>query len=169
MLGQAPEVRLVRVVCPNGRVQVVATNLPADSVPCAWFAELYHQRWRIEEGYKRLKHRAKLESVSGLTQHAVLVDVAAKVLAGNMGSLMCLAAGERADLAGRQRVCNRAYAAPLLQRVLPRVVLGLGCLLDLLDSAIEMLATNTHRRVKGRSQPRPRRKFKPHPHMAYKG
>lgn len=167
--GQPPTVRLVRVVCPNGRVQVVATNLPAENFPCAVFAELYHQRWRIEEGYKRLKHRAKLESMSGLTQQALLVDVAAKVLADNMGSLLCLAAGEQGDLAGRRRVCNRAYAAPLLQRVLPRVVLGIGCLLDLLEQTIQMLAANTHRRVQGRAQPRPRRKFKPHPHMAYKG
>lgn len=167
--GRAPQVRLVRVVCPNGRVQVVATNLPAESFPCGWFADLYHQRWRIEEGYKRLKHRAKLESVSGLTQHALLVDVAAKVLADNMGSLLCQAAGEQADLAGRQRVCNRAYAAPLLQRVLPRVVLALHGCAQLLATVIEMLAANTHRRVKGRSQPRPKRKSKPHPHMAYKG
>ena len=167
--GKAPKVRLVRVICPNGRVQVVATNLPAKEFPCTVFADLYHQRWRIEEGYKRLKHRAKLEAVSGLTQHAVLVDVAAKVLADNMGSLLCQAASAQADLVGRQRVCNRAYAAPLLQRVLPRVVLALGCLAKMLDKAIAMLAANTHRRVKDRSQPRPKRRAKPHPHMAYKG
>lgn len=167
--GQPPTVRLVRVVCPNARVQVVATNLQAEGFPCAVFADLYHQRWRIEEGFKRLKHRAKLESASGLTQHALLVDVAAKVLADNMGTLLCRGADAHADLKGRERVCNRSYAAARLQRVLPRVVLGLGCLAELQQQAIQMLAANTHRRVKGRTQPRPRRKFKPHPHMAYKG
>ena len=90
-------------------------------------------------------------------------------MADKMGSLLCQAAGEQVALAGRQRVCNRGYAAPLLQRVLPRVVLGLGCMVDLLDRAIEMLAANTHRRVKDRSHPRRRRRAKPHPHMAYKG
>ena len=30
------------------------------------FADLYHQRWRIEEVFKRLKHRLNLEDVSGL-------------------------------------------------------------------------------------------------------
>ena len=50
----------------------------------AAFGELYHQRWRIEEAFKRLKHRLHLEAVSGLSQHALLVDVAAKVLADNM-------------------------------------------------------------------------------------
>lgn len=148
----------------GGRHQLAGRELP-----CAVFADLYHQRWRIEEGFKRLKHCAKLESVSGLTQQALLVDVAAKVLADNMGSLLCNAGGEQADLASRQRVCNRAYAATLLQRVLPRVVLGMGCLLDLLDHAIAMLTAHTHRRVKNRSQPRPQRRVKPHPHLAYKG
>jgi hypothetical protein len=133
------------------------------------FADLYHQRWRIEESFKRLKHRAKLESVSGLTQHALLVDVAAKVLADNLGSLLCQAACEAHELSARPRVCNRAYAAGLLQRLLPRMVLGLGCLAQLLEQAMERLKANTQRRISGRSQPRPNRRSKPHPHLAYKG
>ena len=43
-LAQPVRVRLVRIVCPNGRIQVVATNLPTDDFPCAVFADLYHQR-----------------------------------------------------------------------------------------------------------------------------
>lgn len=133
------------------------------------FPDLYHQRWRIEEAFKRLKHRVKLESVYGLTQHALLIDVAAKVLADNLASLVCQAANEQADLPGRRRVCKRAYAAPLLQRLLPRMVLGLCCMLALLDKALDLLGGNTHRRGPGRSRPRPANRIKPHPHMAYKG
>lgn len=106
--------------------------------------------------------------MSGLTQHAVLVDVATKVLADNLGSLLCQAASEAADLPAKQRVCNRAYAAPLLQRLLPRMLLQLAPLAEWLDKVVQMLAANTNRRVKGRSQPRPNRRSKPHPHMAYK-
>ncbi len=57
------------------------------------FGDLYHQRWRIEESYKRLKHRLKIESASGLTQHAILIDVFSKVLADNLNALVCM--GER--------------------------------------------------------------------------
>ncbi|MBK9443337.1 MAG: transposase [Comamonadaceae bacterium] len=63
--GAAPRVRLVKCVTPNGLVRVMATNLPDSQVPTAAFGELYHERWRIEEAFKRLKHRCKLESVSG--------------------------------------------------------------------------------------------------------
>lgn len=167
--GKAPQVRLVRQIAPNGQVRVLATNLDSQAFPCEVFADLYHQRWRIEEAFKRLKHRGKLECVSGLTQHALLVDVAAKVLADNLGSLVCHAASEEADLPGRQRVCNRAYAAPVLQQLLPRMVLGLGCILALLDKAIDLIGGNTHRRVPERSRPRPARHVKPHPHLVYKG
>jgi hypothetical protein len=54
----------------------------------AAFVKLCHEHWRIEEAFKRLKHRCKLESVSGLTQHALRVDVHAKVLADNLTSLV---------------------------------------------------------------------------------
>lgn len=167
--GAAPQVRLVRLITPDGQTRVVATNLPARDFPVEVFGDLYHQRWRIEESYKRLKHRAKLESVSGLTQHALQVDVYAKVLADNLGSLVCQGASEQADLPSRQRNCNRAYAAPCLQRLLPRMVMGLGCLVALLEKAFELLGANSHRRVPDRSQPRPKRHVKPHPNMAYKG
>ena len=55
--------------------------------------DLCHQRWRIEEAFKRIKHRLHLEAVSGLSQQALIIDVAAKILAYNITSLM--RAGER--------------------------------------------------------------------------
>ena len=75
-----PRLRLVRQVAPNGAVRVLATNLDEQAAAACTFAELYHQRWRIEEAFKRLKHRLKLECVSGLSQQALIIDVAAKVL-----------------------------------------------------------------------------------------
>ena len=90
---------------------MLVTNLDSHDYPCHAFCDLYHQRWRIEEAFKRLKHRMKLESVSGLSQHALLIDVPAKVLADNIASLMCTAAEREADLPARDRRCNRTYAA----------------------------------------------------------
>ena len=62
----------------------------------------------------RLKHRSHLECVSGLTQQALLVDVYAKVLADNLGSLVCQGTAQDADLPSTARTCNRAYAGFLL-------------------------------------------------------
>lgn len=167
--GEAPQIRLVRHVTSDGKVWVLATNLPEVDFPAGVFGDLYHQRWRIEESYKRLKHGVKLESVSGLTQHAVLIDVFAKVLADNLNALVCMGACEDADLAASNRHCNRVYAGACLQRLLPRLVLGAQCLVALLEKAFGLLGANSHKRRPGRKSPRPNRHVKPHPSMAYKG
>lgn len=67
--------RLVRHVSSSGRTRVLVTSLAQDVASVAELADLYHGRWRIEEAFKRLKHRLGLENVSGLSQHALLVDV----------------------------------------------------------------------------------------------
>ena len=164
-----PRLRLVRQIAPNGAVRVLATNLDEPAAPAHAFAELYHQRWRIEEAFKRLKHRMKLECVSGLSQHALLIDVAAKVLADNLAWLMCAAAAQLADLPGASRRCNRAYAAALLQRTLPRLVLIIGDFFATFADVLRMLGANTQRFIPGRSQPRPVHHVKPHPSAVYKG
>ncbi len=65
--------RLVRHISSGGRTRVLVTSSCED---VAAVAELYHGRWRIEKAFKRLKHRLGLESVSGLSKHTLLVDVA---------------------------------------------------------------------------------------------
>ena len=96
----------------------MAANLPASEFPAAVFGQLYHERWRIEEAFKRLKHRCKLESVSGLTQHALMVDVHANVLADNLVSLVCIGAS---TVAGFEK--NSALATVLM----PRLVCNACC------------------------------------------
>lgn len=165
---QAPTVRLVRHKAPNGCTRVLMTNIGAELVAAEEFAELYHQRWRIEEAFKRLKHRMRLESVSGLSQQALIVDVAAKVLADNLACLMCTAAAAAAALPETRR-CNRSYAAQLTARMLAPVLLCIGDVAALVVGAIDLLARVHQRFSQGRSRPRPSHHFKPHPSQAYKG
>jgi hypothetical protein len=167
--AQAPTVRLVRQIAPSGQIRVLATNLAAQAVPAEAFAQLYHQRWRIEEAFKRLKHRLHLECVSGLSQQALIIDVAAKVLADNLASLMCLCAAQQADLPARSRKCNRAYAASLMARLLPRLILMIDDVCAEIEQALRVLAATSQRFVPGRSRPRPARHVKPHPSCVYKG
>lgn len=166
--ADAPEVRLVRQLAPNGQIRVLMTNLSDAQAPAESFGALYHQRWRIEEAFKRLKHRLHLESVSGLSQHAVMVDVAAKVLADNLASLLALAAQQHAG-DPPERPCNRAHALDALRRILPRLLDPISLAFDSLEAAIARLARGLKRRKPGRSAPRPPSKSKPHPSLAYRG
>lgn len=167
--ASAPEVRLVRQIAPNGQLRVLATNLDASAFPVVGFASLYHQRWRIEEAFKRLKHRLHIECVSGLSQQALIIDIAAKILADNLASLMCGCAQETHDLAARSRKCNRSYGAGLMQRFWPRLLLMIGDVAADITHALHLLAATTQRFVPHRSCPRPARHVKPHPSPVYKG
>ena len=79
-------VRLIRDVTPSGSVRILMTSLLDDArYPANAFGALYHQRWRSEEAFKRIKHRLRLESATGRTHLAFQQDVAAKILADNVG------------------------------------------------------------------------------------
>jgi hypothetical protein len=162
--------RLVRHVSSTGRVRVLVTSLDEKAATAAELGDLYHSRWRIEEAFKRLKHRLGLESVSGLSQHALLVDVATKVLADNMASLLnrSVDLGASDDEAVVSRQVNRATATKALSRCIRALLLHTQDLASLIHDWAAMMARSLIRHVKGRSQPRRNTRYKPHPSQAYK-
>lgn len=145
---------------------MMPTNPTPEQVHTAAFAELYHQRRCIEEAYKHVLH---LESVSGLDQHGIIIDVAAKVLADNLASLMCLTAEKIRNMHVRRRFCNRRYAARALARVLPSILMQIGDVLLTIPHTITNLARNDCRHRPRRFTPRPDHRLKPRLHYAHKG
>lgn len=77
--GCRPEpttVRLIRVITPNARQYILMTSLlDTTAFPAQHFADLYHSRWRIEEAFKRIKHRLNLEQLSGISWLAAQQDL----------------------------------------------------------------------------------------------
>jgi IS4 transposase len=64
----AMQVRLVSVITPTGRAHILMTSLlNSTDYPAADFGDLYHARWRIEEAFKRIKHRLALEHLTGIS------------------------------------------------------------------------------------------------------
>ena len=128
--------RLVGQIAPSGAKRVLMTNLST------------------EEAFKRLKHRLHLEAVSGLSQHAVLIDVAAKVLADNIAALLCLAV-QAGDDCPQARRCARASADHAVRSMLPRVLLGIGDVLATIARTLKLIARSLRREPKKpRSSPR---------------
>ena len=159
-------VRPVRHTAPNDPVRVLMTNLlDMQRFPASCFADLYHQRWGIEEAFKRLKHRLNLEHVSGLSQQAVMQDVAAKVLCDNLQALTSMVAHERADLPESVRI-NHAFAHTVLKPLLPGLLLAkeVGALLI---EVLRLIAKKTCRHRQGVSKPR-KPGPKPHKYMTQK-
>lgn len=161
--------RLVRHVSSSGRTRVLLTSLSQDVATVAELADLYHGRWRIEEAFKRLKHRLGLESVSGLSQHALLVDVATKVLADNLAALLNRAvpmvSGASDDVT---RQVNRAAAAKLFSRCIGSMLLVAGRVAQGVHDWVLTLSRCWTRHIPGRSRPRNPAHSKPHPSQSYK-
>lgn len=127
--------------------------------PAAAFGDLYHQRWRIEEAFKRLKHRLNLEHVSGLSQLAVLQDFAAKVLCDNLQALVSQTAQEAHGISADRHI-NRTYVHTVLKPLLPALLLGRQ-VATLLQQAVALVARRTFIHREGLSKPRKPR-IKPH-------
>lgn len=164
--------RLVRQVSSNGRTRVLLTSLAQDVASVAELADLYHGRWRIEEAFKRLKHRLGLESVSGLSQHALLVDVTTKVLVDNLAALFNRALPMDSDTpqaqeGGVRRQVNRAAAAKLFSRCIGSMLPIGGVAIGIHDWVLTLSRCWT-RHIPGRSRPRNPAHTKPHPSQSYK-
>lgn len=164
-------VRLVRDVTPTGSVRVLMTSLlDARQYPAAAFGALYHRRWRVEEAFKRIKHRLRLEAVSGLTTLALRQDFAAKIVADNLHGLLGSAAVAPepggTTLAPTHRT-NRSYAFGALKPILAGCLLRVHACLRALADAIRLITRTRCRIQPDRSFPRTSR-TKPHAHLAYK-
>ena len=160
------KVRLIRHTASTGTVRVLMTSLiDTTAFPAELFGDLYHQRWRIEETFKRLKHRLNIEHVSGLSQLAVMQDVAAKVLCDNLQTLIALEARNQHHLPPERRI-NHAAAFSILKPLMPSLLLG-ASMATLLADALAMIAKRTYLHLDRRSKPRNPRP-KPHKFMAIK-
>jgi hypothetical protein len=167
-LARTPStVRLIRDVTPSGRVRVLMTSLlDAQRYRAAAFGALYHQRWRVEEAFKRLKHRLRLEAVTGLDYLALQQDFGAKILADNLCTLLCdLDAPREEEL---NSCPNRLYALGALKPILSGCLLRIARCLASLPAVLAVIHRTRCRIQPSRSYPRPPRKAKPHFHLAYK-
>jgi len=166
-LATPQKVRLIRHVASTGKVRVLMTNLLDEHCyPAAEFGDLYHQRWRIEEAFKRLKHRLNLEHVSGLSQLAAMQDFAAKIICDNLQVLTTAEAIEQFPIIPTRRV-NRAYAHTVLKPLLPSLLLCGAEAIGMLIDAMKLIARKTFFHKAGQSKPR-KQQSKPHKTMSQK-
>lgn len=140
----APQnVRLVRHVASIGEVRVLMANLlNTQRFPAADFIDLYHQRWRIEETFKRLKHRLNLQYVSGLSKLAAMPDLAAKIICDNLQAVTSAAAIEQLPVVSTRRV-NLSYAHTALKPLKPALLLRCGEVAGMLLDAMPLIARKT--------------------------
>ena len=163
------QVRLIRVIAANGRSFIVMTSLMDDQAyPAAAFGDIYHARWRIEEAFKRLKHRLNLEHTSGLSWLSACQDFGAKVVCDNLNALAAwLAHDDRLAPTGDSYKVNRTLAFNTLKVQLGRWLLKAMPTTRKVASALNEIVKNLQQFRPGREQPRPSR-HKPHKYHSIK-
>ena len=91
-------VRLIRVELPSGEIEVLATTLlDRTRFPQSLFAELYHQRWPVEEDYQVMKSRIQVENWSGQSVKAIYQEFHAAVFTKNMTAILAHPAQQVVD------------------------------------------------------------------------
>jgi hypothetical protein len=83
------ECRFILVKLPNGGKEVLITSLlNKNKYPNETFRWLYHQRWAVEESYKKDKIVLQFENFSGFSKIAIEQDFYATILLGNLTSIL---------------------------------------------------------------------------------
>jgi hypothetical protein len=167
--GQTLSFRLIRVVLPNGRIEVLATSL-LDSLafPTAEFASLYQARWNLGESFKLLKQRLLVEQFTGELPESIRQDFHAKVFTANLAAALARSAHESLPETKAQRYQpNFAYLLEHLRNRLFRWLLGHCNAQDILD-LLALFADTLELKRPGRKAPRPSHHITPKPRRAYK-
>ncbi|WP_260854132.1 transposase [Paraburkholderia sp. BCC1886] len=152
--------RLIRDVTSSGPVRVLMTSLlDGQRYPAASFGALYHQRWRVEEAFKRLKHRLRLEAGAGLDYLALQQDFGAKILADNLCALLIDLDVSHDDACASRP--NRVYALGALKPILGGFLLRIRRCLESLAGVLDVIRRTRCRIQPSRSYPRPPRKANP--------
>ena len=87
------KLRLIRVELNSGEAEVLITSLlDTEKYPTDLFADLYHDRWPVEEDYKVVKCRIELENFSGKSELSVYQDFHACIFSKNITSILTFAA-----------------------------------------------------------------------------
>lgn len=90
-----------------------------------------------------MKGRLCLEHVSGLSQQAVVQDVAAKIMTDNLQALTALTAHSQADLDVVDRI-NHAYAHSALKPLMPSLMMFGRKVKKLLQDVLRLIGKQTH-------------------------
>ena len=82
------KLRLIRVKLKTETEVLITNLLDEEHYPAEIFKDLYHQRWHIEEQYKRQKQWLEIENFSGRSVHAIRQDFHAKQVTNNLTAML---------------------------------------------------------------------------------
>jgi hypothetical protein len=162
--------RLVRVPLKSGQTEVLATSLLNEAQwPAAAFAALYQKRWRIEEAFRHLKCRLKLEQFGGETPQAIRQEFHAAILLHNLATIAAQDVLVQHELDAESHAPNLTHTTHLVRLFLPRLLNDPASINEIGPALFEAITRQIVRRRPDKpTSPRKSGRRKPRYHRAYK-
>jgi hypothetical protein len=100
------QVRVTRISLSSGETELIVSSLiDMDKYPISDISELYHYRWPIEEGFKYLKPKMKIEQFGARKPEGILQEFYAHIFLMNLVALF----GQIADRQIKQKTSRLKY------------------------------------------------------------
>ena len=119
--------RMVKVPLPEGREEILITNLPSEIFDRVQIAELHHMRWGIETAYETLKDRLQIENFTGTKPVLLLQDIYSTIYISNLAEdIICDAEAELDEKESHRKhkmMVNRTLSIGILKNDLIYILL----------------------------------------------
>lgn len=129
------KLKLVKYLLNTGEVELLCTSLLDDNISANEWGKLYHKRWRIEENYKVLKNRLKMQKFMGKSVKSVLQEFYAQIFMLNLSLII----RRQANKIVKAKTKKRNYSCRCNFRQLLTKVRDSGILLFFRSNLYEML------------------------------
>jgi hypothetical protein len=166
-------VRVSKIKLKNGEIELLVSSLyDMDTYNIANLKELYKLRWNIEEGFKKLKPKMKLEYFGSRKPEGIFQEFEAHIFMINLIAIMGAEAQQEVEQKVKKRKLKYRYNWQNAYRFIRNKlidILRLRNLDQLIDRLITLLASSVIALKPDRCFPRsPLRKNKTRLHQAYK-
>lgn len=167
------KVRVSKIRLKSGEIEVLVSSLyDIDTYTLVDMKELYRLRWSIEEGYKKLKPKMKLEYFGSRKPDGIFQEFEAHLFMMNLIAIIGNIAQDEVEKKCIKRRLKYKYNWQNAYRFIRNKMMCLLNLLDvkhLIDSLLEIITTSIVAIRPERSFPRsPLRKNKTRLHQTYK-
>ncbi|OVE81270.1 hypothetical protein BVY04_03615 [bacterium M21] len=170
------ERRSVKVILPDGTVEVLATSIMDADWTEEHFKQLYNLRWQTEENYKVIKCRIKIEKFIGKTILAVRQEFHARMFMLNVSSVIRHEADRltkekhgQSKRKNKSKIPSKVNFKQALSRVhRAGVLLFFEDVKDTLQRLIQRMTDNLTKIIPGRKSPRVKKNTRGY-HQTYSG
>ncbi len=104
------KVRVTKIILPCGEIELLVSNFfDMEKFSKSDIEELYKMRWAIEEGYKKLKPKMKLEEFGSKRQEGIYQEFYGHIFMMNITQILCNLSQKKIEIKTKKRKIKYKY------------------------------------------------------------